>query len=593
MRLSLPSCAAALVIAVFALTPAARAAELLAYDMPVAQRLTLIQDFRHHAGLPALQPTALEALTASPEIAVRAQVEAAQAMLQRISPAFSTEITPQSEFLDSPGLLSIRRTVASARQTVAEARVSGLRDLLSDDVGVSPAALEHAYTGSKLLLSLTGPLQSISGDYIRDMIVDGAPRQALDAVERLRKRDPSLRRGQARRSVDLLSFGLKSEPESPAVIETARRIGEIKKLLSQGRYGDALADARGLGDSIMLTPLRGGTRSALWLEAALLQKKISARGMAALYGGRGLMSPAALARHGGTLAVKDPQSYSGDALTAKPVRIQCYSDCTVQQAYNHPQLSLLAEQLPYGTFLNAMESKLQQDIRHTGLWRIETGVALRELGLRSANVDTPRSAEGLVDLLRRHGAMMASIRFNPAKNVKDTRGNHAVLVQGAFREDGAWNFILIDSNHSRPQIFTFDELGLFGAAEYASVAPMANDDAELPDALRAIADPAARLRKAVNLFYGRFAAVREVVPWYKQLFFCPINLVRGLLGLAPLEPAPRRIIDDNLVPIDHPSRSLVAALSRGLKLPPEAVVTAPDGRRFLNRLVVERLLSGR
>jgi len=557
------------------------AAEMLAYEMPVVERIALIQDFRQHAGLPALQPAALEELAASPQSAVRAQVEAAQAMLQRINPNFSTEITPQTEFLDSSELFSIRKAAAAARQTVAEARVSGLRDLLSDDAGVSPAALEHAYTGSARLISLAQPLPGLTGQQIRDMISDGAPRQAAAALNRLKKWDPALRRR------------LKGESESTAVVEVARRTDQVKKLLSQRRYGDALAGARELGDTIMLTPFLSGTRSALWLQAAILQDKIRAKGMAALYGARGPMSSAALAAHVGALTAKDPGSYAGDLLPTKPVRIQCYSDCTIQQAYNHPQLSLLGEQMPYGTFLNAMEGKLQQDARHDGLWRGETGFALRELGLKLGRVGAPKTAEGLVDQLRRHGALMASIRFTPAKSVKDTEGDHAVLVQGAFKEEGAWNFVLIDSNHRRPQIFSFDELGLFGAGNYSSVAPVGEEDTELPEALRGVSDPAKRLRQAVNLFYGRYAAVREVVPWYKELFFWPINFVRGGLGLEPLEPQPRLIVDDNLTPMSDPPAGLAAALSRGLKLPPEAIVTAPDGRRYLNRLVVERILSGR
>ena len=77
--------------------------------------------------------------------------------------------------------------------------------------------------------------------------------------------------------------------------------------------------------------------------------------MEALYGARGLMTSAKLSEHVASLG---PQAYVGDLLPRAPVRIQCYGDCKIQQAYNHPQTRLVAEQMPYPTFLRALESRL-------------------------------------------------------------------------------------------------------------------------------------------------------------------------------------------------------------------------------------------
>jgi hypothetical protein len=186
---------------------------------------------------------------------------------------------------------------------------------------------------------------------------------------------------------------------------------------------------------------------------------------------------------------------------------------------------------------------------------------------------------------------MLSIRWEPSRTLKDREGNHAVLVQGAFREGGRWIFVVIDSNHSRPQVHSFDELGLFGARSFDSVESLPEE--KLPAGLRAVADPVARMRRAVNLFYGKYAALRSHVPWYKRIFFGPVNWVRERLGLEPVEPEPVFVLDPGLIPLDKVPRSWERRAGRGFRFPPELFVTGSDGRRYLNRYAAERLLAGR
>ena len=48
-------------------------------------------------------------------------------------------------------------------------------------------------------------------------------------------------------------------------------------------------------------------------------------------------------------------------------------------------------------------------------------------------------------------------------------------------------------------------------------------------------------------------------------------------------------MDPDLIPWSQQPAGLLKAQAAGLKLPPDAVVTAPDGRKFFNKLIVDRL----
>ena len=553
-----------------------------------------VQYFRRFAGLPDLPPGALQALAASPEAAAAARAEAARALLAEVKPGFSSEITAESAFVDPASVLEWRRAVGAARQAVAEAGVAGVRAGLSRADGISAEGLENAYSAPAALLADAGALPGINGEVIRDLIADGATRQAAGALRNLVKAAPRLKTGELGPAVARLTAALKTAAPSRPVARLAAALADARALLKKGRYGAALARATAQQDRVSALGLRGETERELWLDAAAVADEVRERGMGALYGARGPMTAARLADRVAALTSIDPGAYAGDALPRGPTRIQRRGDCAFQQAYNHPALSALADQMPYGTFFEALKSKLHlAGASREGLRTMESDFALRELGLKVAARKDAGNAEELVALLRRHGALMASLRFTPPKTVKEaTQATHAVVLQGAYRENGAWNFVLVDSNHGRPQVFGFDELRIFAFGELRSVETLPGDDAGLPPALRGVADPAARLRRAVNLFYGKYAAVRKAAPWYERLLLWPVNWVRErLLDLDPLEPTEREVVDPNLMPAARLPGKWKDALARGLRLPEEAVVTAPDGRKFYNRLVFQRALD--
>ncbi|MBI5210706.1 MAG: hypothetical protein HY927_12110 [Elusimicrobia bacterium] len=558
----------------------------------VQERVGLIQEFRRQAGLAPLPEASVALLVAEgPKAVAAAQLEAAKTLLAGVNPNFSGEVTKEDLFFDPPETLALRKAVGSARQVMAGAAVGALAEKLSTDGRIDPAAVDAAFSGSRRLASLAKSLPGPGGRALLDFIEDGAPRQAIERLGQLKKHDSRLRDPGARAAADRLVSALKEAPQSPAAAGLGERAELARRLLAKGRYGDALAEARAMLSALSVSGLREETRRFFGLQALGLDAAAREKGAAAIYGARGLMSAAALEEHVARLVTSDPGAYVGAPLSGKPTRRQCYDDCPVQQAYNHPKLSRLAEQMPYLTFLAAVESRLEDDVRHRGLMSVESAILLREFGLDMVRRGAPKSAAELVELLRRHGSLLFSVRWEPGKSLRDREGDHAVVLQGAFREDGGWNFVVIDSNRSRPQVVSFDELGVLGATGFDSVEVMKEGDPRLPEPLRSVADPAARLRLAVNAFYGRYGALRRVVPWYKAMLLAPVNFVLERLGRDPVEPSYREDLDDNLVPLTRAPAALTAAVRRGLRLPAEAFVTVPDGRRFLNRIVVKSLIS--
>ncbi|MBI5883692.1 MAG: hypothetical protein HZB91_11385 [Elusimicrobia bacterium] len=558
----------------------------------VQERVSLIQEFRRLASLPPLSAATVAALeTSGPRSVAEVQVSAAKDFLAGINPNFSAEAVEESRALDSPELLAIKKAVRAARQTLAEARVSGLRESFSKDGRVDPEALNRAFTGSSRLSAMAGRIPGPNGKALLDLIADGAPRQAMEQLSRLKKYDKNIAQGQGREAAKALAQELGSAPQSRDVAEFSGRLEAVRGLLAKRRYAEALAGAKALLAEVKVSGLRDATRRFFGMEAAGLESAAREKGSDSIYGNLGVMSPARLAEHVTRLAARDPGAYVGDILPRSPVRVQCHGDCAIQQAYNHSKLSLVSEQMPYGTFLSAVESLLDKPARRDGLNSVEEGIVLSDFGLARVSRGNPKTADELVELIRRHGSLMLAVRWGPLESFRDLHGNHAVILQGAYREDGLWHFVMIDSNHSRPQVFSFEELGLLGMTGYDSVEVLP-DGPRLPEELRGIADPEARMRKAVNIFYGRFGAVRAFIPWYKRLVFVPLNRLLEKFGREPIEPKAGSVVDGNLIPISKAPKALQTAVRRGLRLPAEAFVTAQDGRRFLNRLVIDRLLDG-
>ena len=72
------------------------------------------------------------------------------------------------------------------------------------------------------------------------------------------------------------------------------------------------------------------------------------------------------------------------------------------------------------------------------------------------------------------------------------------------------------------------------------------------------------------------------------MFFGVLNALRDRLGREELEPKPVLELDSNAIPVaDIPKEA------QGLSLPPEALLTGPDGKRYINRFILERLLRER
>lgn len=469
----------------------------------------LAQTFRARAQLPPLSPIELSKLGRSPDLAAAAKLEAARAFLAGINPNFDATITPESRHLESGELLEIKRDVAAARQALVEARLDVARDSLLTEGRVDPDKLDAVFNGSKRLAREAAVLQGSAGKVMQDLILDGAPRQALGWLESLVKENRRLAKGPRKQAVATLRRDLALAPVSRPVREFQRRLSDAKQLLKNGLFGEALVASRALMDAVMATPAREGTKRALWVDASEVETAARRRGAPSIYGTHGRATAAELAFRARALP------YKGDRPSPAPTRVQCYGDCAVQQAYNHPRLAPAAEVVPYHLFLDGAVGLLGSDVRADGMGDIDTTTLLRELGLKTVFRRAQTEAQ-LLEALDAHGALITSIRWQPAKSpLAERRGDHAVLVRGAFLEDGEWKFVVIDSNYPRPQVMPYRDLLVLGVRRFDSVEPML--ERELPPHLRGLPDLESRVRAGAARLRDEWAPLGRRKPWWRRL----------------------------------------------------------------------------
>ncbi|MBI5239626.1 MAG: hypothetical protein HY926_04080 [Elusimicrobia bacterium] len=555
-----------------------------------------IQLFRVHAGRPQLNAAQVAELAAGTPVQVaEAKVQAARLLLSSINPQFSPEPVLSGLNADSPQILELKAAIRAARGVMAEARVAGLRAGLSQDGRVSEAALERVYAGSSRIERLIGrlPVSPKTTADLRELVRDGAYGPALEHFGLLRRSVKALKSGAGRAAGKELVKALEDAPDSPPVLQLSERKGFAEGLLRKGSYGEAHAAAKEFLEEAKTSGLAHATSRFFGVAALTLEEEIRRRGSSRLYGARGLMSAEKLEARVRGLLARDPGAYVGDLLPRTPTRIQCYGDCAVQQAYNHPLASQAAGLMPYETFLDAVEGLMGERVRRTGLTNSDSDSLLRALGLRRRSQGVPKTEAELLDLLRMHGALLFSMRWTPSQSLRERDGDHAVLLQGAFRnEERKWVFVVLDSNESAPQLFSFAELGVMGATHFDVVEAVPAGDKRLPAGIRDLADQTPRLRAMAARFYAEHGAVRSYVPGWKALLYGAVNFFRARLGRDPLEPAPRRKLDPRLIPFAQAPAPVLQALRAG-RLPAEAVVTLPGGRKFINGWLAERLLSRR
>lgn len=449
--------------------PLLRALLAFALALPAAAApnadLVLVQAFRARAQLPPLSPVELGRLAKAPELAAAAKIEAAQAFLEKINPNFDATITPESRFVESPALVEMKRDVAAARGVLLEAKVYQVRDTLLEGERVDPEKLDAVFNGSKRLAKHAAVLQGAAAKNVEQLILDGAPRHARESLEALVKHAPRLAKGPHKETVARLRRDLKTMPESKPVKAFERRLAEAKELFRRREYGLALSAARSLMDAVLATPAREATKRALWIDASALESDVRRYGARSIYGAHGGWKAEDLAGRVKGLP------YKGDPLRPEPTRIQCHGDCAVQQAYNHPRLRALEKVISYADFLDGVTGLLQSEVRDDGMGDVDTRLVLRQLGLQPVWRRAGSEAQ-LLEALEAHGALLTTIRWTPPKSPLDRRGNHAVVLQGAFQEDGRWNYVVIDSNYARPQVMPYEDLMVLGASRFESVEPL-------------------------------------------------------------------------------------------------------------------------
>lgn len=512
----------------------------------------------------------------------------------------SPEAAAPQEDLETPAFL--RRNPAAAAAVAAartpEQRVQALQEALSKggraDAGKAQAAFDGLSPQERRLKVMTGFLPAWEAETVSHFVLDGAPEQAAAHLAELKKKDKRLRRGDAAAQLKALERRLRalgagsSEAVRPAA-PFVDRLERARRALRGKRFAEAAAEGAALKRDLKGSDLRRGTVRSLYNAASSVAREASVRGASVVYGRRGPQSAEALARRAAELSAADPTAYAGAPLSGQPTRLQCYHDCAVQQAFNHPANAEAGRQMPYFTFLNAVESRLSAPIRREGANGEQERLMLYDLGLSLVPRGLPRSAEDLVERLRRHGALSIGVRWKVSRG-GSTDSDHAVVLQGALREpDGSWRFVVIDSNQSRPQLYSFAELSLINAQDYRSVEPMAPGDKRLPKDVRGMQDVAARTALLVNRFYGRHGAYRERVALWKRAAAAVVNRTRQARGLEPWEPEPRRRLDPNLLPLGRAPPAVQAALRAHPDWRARALVAAPDGRLFLNKLVLRGL----
>jgi len=524
------------------------------------------------SALLAPSPLAIPAL--APALAAPAVMAAAPAALPAAAPVPAAALAVPRGAKAPPAATGSRQALSAG----------AVREKLSVDGRIDEARVAAAYDASG---SLRGLPKALAEDRpLVEHLRGGAPRQALKRLAYLEKNHAALQERPGKTAAALLARRLENAPTSPAVAAHDETAAAAKRLLARREYGLALVAARRAYDGLKAAPLGDLTRLELGRETNALIALIKDRGGPALYGGMGEYKASELAARARELQRRDPGAYVGEPLAGEPVRVQCYSDCAVQQAYNHPRLSALTEQLPYRSFLAAVEAANGTEVRREGLTTMDSRLFLYKLGLDAVRRPAPEDAEALAALLREHGALMITVTWRAPKALRG--GNHAVLIQGALRENGEWRFVIVDSNYSRPQLYSFRDLQLLSPSEFTSLSPLPLDSPYLPKTLRAIADPALRLRAGAHSFIERFAVLRPRVPGWKRAVYGAVNALRSRLGREEAEPEPVLERDPNAIPIAELPKE-----ARGLALPPEALLTGPDGRRYVNRFLLERLLKER
>lgn len=427
--------------------------------------LVLVQAFRARAQLPPLSAVEMGRLGKAPELVSAAKLEAAQAFLDKINPNFDSTITPESRFIENPALIEMKRDVAAAREVLIQAKVYQVRDTLLEGERVDPDKLDAVFNGSKSLAKRAAVLDGAAAKNVEHLILDGAPRHARRSLDALVKHAPGIAKGPHKQTVERLRRDLKTMPESRPVKAFERRLAEAKELFRRREYGLALSAARSLMDAVLATPAREATKRALWMDASSLESDVRRYGAAAIYGAYGGWKADALAERVKRLP------YKGDPIRPEPTRVQCHGDCAVQQAYNHPKLRALEKVISYADFLDGVTGLLKSEVRDDGMGDVDTRIVLRQLGFQPVWRRAGSEAQ-LLEALDAHGALITTIRWTPPKSPLDRRGNHAVVLQGAFQEDGRWNYVVIDSNYARPQVMPYEDLMVLGASRFESVEPL-------------------------------------------------------------------------------------------------------------------------
>lgn len=472
----------------------------------------LIEAFRARAGLPPISAAEFSRLQHRPEALLELKLESAQAFLAGLNPHFDATITPQSRFQESPELLEIKRDVAAARRALAEAKIDWARESLLTDGRVDEDKLDAVFNGSKALAARARNLPGVSGKAVAEQILDGAPRHADQSLVQLSKASKNVRKGVYGGLVKDLRRSLAAAAPSKPVAEFEARLEAVRALVDKKAWGPAVMAARRLMENVSATPFREATRRALWLEASTLEDFIRERGSAGIYLRRGERTSAELYAHVSVNGL----AYKGDPLSVEDVRVQCHGDCAVQQIYNHPKASAARSVIGYGDFLEAVTAVVDSNVKADGMGDVDTRFALRELGLKPV-WRRASSEDELLEALDHHGALMTAIRWtrNRKSPLADRRGNHAVVVQGAYLEDGVWRFVLIDSNGKRPQVVSYGELLVLGANRFESVEAM--EGKELPEHLRGLPDVEARVKAGARVLAEKWAPLARSRGWWPRL----------------------------------------------------------------------------
>jgi hypothetical protein len=564
------------------------------FSSPLNAQLAAVNQLRLGTSLPALTLPETQQLSQAPASTVRDfEVFAAQQFLREINPSYDPQSAQQAG-VESEALALLRQRVVYAREIVRrdrdrqrqEVHVDAVTRMIRDQQTghIAIEKLDAFFSGTNahdreaLRLiensSLSDHHQSIARGHILDGDYTSARRELLRLQPTLEKNAAQGRPNPAARINALLA----ERPDSTMVRGLRGRLQRITDALKKRRYGDVLIGFEDLNADMRDMPLSEHTWRSLGYEGVALSGKARRRGARSLYQGRGL---SVRKLHLKVEGIRDnnPADYVGDRLVAKATRLQLCGDCKIQQTYNHTRMSLVAEQIPYSTFLRAMEHKLQRDFRSEGMH--DSPSLYNDFGLESQSLRKPHDGDTLVQYLQEHGALITSILFDVAGSKKG-RTDHAVLIQGAFREEGVWKFIVIDSNHSQPRVHEFKELLIFGADNFHALRPKAEWSE-------------ASMRADVKKFYEKYALRRPVRDnAFRSFGYWLLNLARTLLRLEPLEIPIRWEIDRNAVLVSELTgrlrRRLTAYQANGNQLPDEAILTDKDGQRYYNKTVLERVL---